>query len=679
MRVLLLVSAFNGLSQRVWCALREAGHDVGVQLATNPRDMIDAVHAAEPELILCPFLKDRVPAEIWQHFRTVIIHPGPAGDRGPSSLDWAITEAASSWGVTALQAVEQMDAGPIWATRTFPMPLTAPRKSSLYNGPVADAAMECVFEVLAKAADPGFEPTPATEMTIEVRGARPRPAMKQADRAFEWSAPTDHIVRRVRAADGAPGVRTQLADLEVFAYDAHPGLARGARPGALLARRQGAVLVATGDGSVWLGHLRAADGVFKLPATSLLGSRSVGSGGSGSLGPRSGGSRLRDVPNSPLPAGTDTEGPSYRQIRYRRTGAVGWLAFDFYNGAMSAGHCRRLLAAFQHAAGQDTRVLVLRGGTDVFSNGIHLNAIEAATDSAGSAWANIKAINNICRELITCTRQVVISAYAGSAGAGGVMLGLGADIVAARDGIVLNPYYDMGLYGSELHTFTLPRRVGATTAQRLIDDKLPVSAQQARSLGLVDEVGPRHPEAFAEWLTALAMRHADARDARHLQTAKARRLAGERVPLDVYEIRELAEMSSDMYGDRSGFAAARRAFVTKARAVGTPAQLRIADRPVGDRSAAGRPVGDSPVGDRSAADRLVAPHSAAERPAADTPAADRLRDGDSARATPYVAGFADAGDLDRTLPGVAVQPAAFSEVAELSEVPAVRPAVPISA
>src|SRR3954467_4409546 len=85
-RILLLVTAFNGLSQRAWCALREAGHDVGVQVATSAQDMIAGVRAADPELIVCPFLKDRVPAQVWQNRRTIIIHPGPVGDRGPSSL-----------------------------------------------------------------------------------------------------------------------------------------------------------------------------------------------------------------------------------------------------------------------------------------------------------------------------------------------------------------------------------------------------------------------------------------------------------------------------------------------------------------------------------------------------------------------------------------------------------------
>jgi len=561
-RILLLVTAFNGLSQRAWCALREAGHDVGVHLATGELDMIEAVRLSDPELILCPFLKDRVPAQVWQHWRTVIIHPGPVGDRGPSSLDWAIADGARQWGVTALQAVEEMDAGPIWATRTFALPLAPPRKSSLYNGPVADAAMECVFEVVAKAQDPSFTPVPADRAPTEAPGARARPLMRQPDRAFDWSDPTEQILRKIRAADGAPGVRTEVVGLPVFAYDALPGIARHGRPGQLLSRRQGAVLIGTGDGSVWLGHLRAAESNhgragIKLPATTLLGAR------------------LRGVPHSPLPPGSEPETPAtYRQVRYRRAGAVGWLTFDFYNGAMAPGHCRRLLAALRHAVAQDTEVLVLRGGTDAFSNGIHLNVIEASSDPASAAWANIRAINEVCRELITCTRQVVIAGYAGSAGAGGVMLGLSADIVAARDGIVLNPYYDMGLYGSELHTFTLPRRVGAEQAGRLVDDKLPVSTAGAASIGLVDEVGPRHPEAYGEWLAALAERESDPRTARNRRQAKAKRLAAERVPLEVYEARELAEMSRDMYGDRSGFAAARSAFVRKVRPAETPARLR---------------------------------------------------------------------------------------------------------
>src|ERR1700760_1273619 len=145
--------SFNGLTQRVWTELRRAGHSVSWSVWAGDEALRSTVAATDPDLGLCPFLKERVPEDVWSSRRTVIIHPGPVGDRGPSSLDWAITDGAAEWGVTALQAVEEMDAGPIWAARTFPLPAAAPRKSSLYNGPVADAAMECILEVVTKAAE----------------------------------------------------------------------------------------------------------------------------------------------------------------------------------------------------------------------------------------------------------------------------------------------------------------------------------------------------------------------------------------------------------------------------------------------------------------------------------------------------------------------------------------------
>ncbi|GAA2524542.1 enoyl-CoA hydratase-related protein [Pilimelia columellifera] len=573
MKLLLLVSAFNGLTQRVWCELRAGGHDVGVQLATNDAAIINAVRRTNPDLILCPFLKDRVPEEVWRQRRTVIIHPGPVGDRGPSSLDWAITEGASHWGVTALEAIAEMDAGPIWAHRTFPMPAEPVRKSAIYNGPVADAALECAREVVAKAVDPTFQPTPLAEAVVAVPGARARPTMTQADRRFGWEENTDHILRRVRAADGAPGVRAQLAGLDVLVFDARRGGPVDAAPGQVVAVRDGAVRVATGDGSVWVGQLKTPAAVggdvprIKLPATALLGRR------------------LRGVPRQAASLNGDAD------IRYHRDGAVGWLTIDVYNGAMGPATCRRLLSALRHAAGQDTRALVLVSGPEVFSNGIHLNLIEADRDPGALAWANIKAINAVCRAITTLRGQPVVAAFGGPAGAGGVMLALGADVVAARAGVVLNPYYEMGLFGSELHTYTLPRRVGETVARQLLDGRLPVTVEAAERMGLIDTVGPRPYPRFVEWLAELAER--TAADGDRIRREKAARLAAAPMPLDAYAARELAEMSRDMFDNRSDFAGARTDFVHKVRATVTPAKLAFRS-PGGlprRRRSAPRPVG----------------------------------------------------------------------------------------
>jgi len=529
-RVLLVVSAFNGLSQRVWDELRVRGHHVAVSVHAGPASVVAAAFAAEPDLVLCPYLKERVPAEVWRNWPTVILHPGPVGDQGPSSLDRAILDEEPVWGVTAFGAVEEFDAGPIWACHTFAMPADPPRKSALYGGPVTAAAVACVLDVVERAADPAFRPTPLREAGHPVPGTTRRPGLSQADRRFDWATDSESIVRRIRAADGFPGVRTVLAGEEVSVFDARPGTGVGA-PGEIVGRCRGHVLVATGSGALWIGQARRVGGI-KLPATTVL--------------------PVADVP-------VVQDGP--QDISYRREGAVGHLTFSFYNGAAGVDQCRRLESALRRAAQQDTRVLVLRSGPEVFCNGIHLGQIEASPDPAAAAWSNIQAINGVCRALIEINDQITIAAFAGPAAAGGVMLGLGADVIVGRSGVMLNPYYDIGLHGSELHTLTLPHRVGHQGAATLLSAKLPISTDRAAAVGLVDLVGPADPGEFSEWLDDVADRYTDPAAWRGVIYS---RIPGDR-PLDYYESLELAEMARDVYDDSHGFAAARRSFVGKNR------------------------------------------------------------------------------------------------------------------
>lgn len=555
MNILLLVSAFNGLSQRAWCRLRSRGHDVTVELAPaydSPEALTAMVHAAAPDLIICPFLKHRVPAQVWQKWPTVIIHPGPIGDRGPSSLDYAIMERERQWGVTALSAVEEMDAGPVWASRIFPLPAEPVAKAELYNGPVADAALSCIAEVVDKAADPQFQPVAQDNMPWPVPTARTRPQLKRAERVFDWTRSATEIVRRIRAADSAPGVRTEIEGTTVNVYDAAVGKPRTHHrtPGTIVGRFGDAIAVAAGDADVWIGAVKrprdtnGGNGI-KLPAGHVFGDDLI--------------------PEIEPP-------PELRETCYVRDGDVGTLTLRAYNGAMSTGVCRRMKTALDAALADDTRVLVVRGTDRFFSNGIHLNAIAAAADPALEAWHNINAINDLCTALVSCTDKLTIAAFTASAGAGGVMFGLACDVVVARDGVVLNPYYDMGLYGSELHTYTLPRRVGHATAARLLAEKLPVDATEAAAIGLADAVGPRESEAFAAWLAGLARTYADPQW--HGQALEAKlKVLGETHPPAYYQAAELAEMAKDFFDDRSGFAAARTAFVHKTEPVETPPRL----------------------------------------------------------------------------------------------------------
>lgn len=567
MNILLLATAFNGLTQKVWLDLRRSGHDVTVELAVNPVAMREAAVLVDPDVIICPFLRERVPAAVWQHWPTIVLHPGPEGDRGPSALDWAVAEGRTEWGVTALSAVEEMDTGDVWSARTFRLPAGSPRKSALYSGPVADAAVEVVRETVARIADLEFRPW------TQNRSARSRPLMRQPDRQFDWDADVDRVLRAVRAADGVPGVRTQLCGRTVRAFDAHPGVPSApGRPGSIAARRHGAVLVRTGDGNgVWLGHLRPEDAgtPIKLPAASVLGEQA-----------------LAGVPFELADDGR----PTYEEIAYRRDGAVGTLSVDLYNGAMSASQGARIAAALRHAIAQDTRVLVFRGG-DVFGTGIALNVVEAAADPAAESWRSIMAVNEVCRLLITCTSQLVVAAVAGDAGGGGAMLALGADQVLVRAGVALNPHYlALGLHGSEYWTYTLPRRVGPVEAERLTRECLPIGGPEAVSLGYADRMLGGDAAGFHDEAAELAASLAGRDDLPQLLAAKRLQLEADarRRPLEAYAAEELGEMSRDFFDDRLGYAAARRAFVTKTPPGVTPPRIATHRRGV----AFPRPVPD---------------------------------------------------------------------------------------
>lgn len=555
LKIILLSTAFNGLTQRAWLDLREAGYRPSVVLFTDEASVCRQIEESGAHLVICPFLKDRVPERLWRNPRrpVVIIHPGIVGDRGASALDWAITRQPERWGVTALQAVEEMDAGPIWATCEFNLP-EGLRKSELYNGPVGDAAIRCIREVVEKFGN-GFVPQPLDYNCRHVIG-RLQPNMTQNDRTFSWHDNTGFIKRCIDAADGQPGVLASLAGGQFYLYDAHPDIRRGL-PGELLAVRDDAVLVATGDASLWIGALRhkplPGEQTFKRPARHVLSERLDG---------------------VPVLDGSLARQPfsdeAYQPIRYRECGHVGELTFEFYNGAMSTEQCQRLVEALRWAKSRDTQVLLIRGGRGSFSNGVHLNVIQAAADPGLEAWANIQAIDDVCLELLSA-QQLVVSGLTGSAGAGGVMLALAADIVLARSDIVLNPHYaTMGLYGSEYWTYSLPRAVGPDMAWRLTQDCLPVSARQALRYGMVQEIGPRCPDQFGLWLLQRA--NSALLDPAY-ETLRVRKAERNLPAIQACRADELKQMQRDMVDNRRGFAEKCRHFVFKRKACRTPERL----------------------------------------------------------------------------------------------------------
>ncbi len=556
MRILLLVHSFNSLSQRLFLELREHGHEVAVEFDIHPEVTRDAIALFQPDLLLAPFLKRAIPEDIWRSTRCWIVHPGPVGDRGPSSLDWAILEGRSTWGVTVLEAVAEMDAGPVWSSRRFP--LRRATKGSLYRHEVSEGAVEAVLEALDRLGEGSFQPTPISRGPQGELGSW-KPYLEQINRAIDWQKdPTELIVRKVQAADGAPGVRDIWQGCEVHLYDAREEKKLKGEPGTFLARRGPALCRATVDGALWIGHLREREGLhsFKRPATAVFPEMAAA---------------LPEMEEEPW------------DIDYREEGRVGHLRFPFYNGAMGVEACERLLVAYQAALERPTRVLVLWGGEDYWSNGMDLYRIEEAESPAEESWRNIQALDDLARSIIETGSHWVVSALQGNAGAGGVFLARAADEVWARTGVVLNPHYkDMGnLYGSEYWTYLLPRYTGATAAARIQSARLPMGTREAHQLGLVDE---RFGKTLADFgREAKGRAKALAEDlawSDRLTEKKSQRDRDEaKKPLEQYREEELERMHLSFFGFDPSYHVARYNFVHKVPKSRTPTTIALHRNP----------------------------------------------------------------------------------------------------
>ena len=544
MRILFLASAHNSLSQRAWIALTALGHDVEVEVVDSGAAMEAAVARHRPELIVCPMLKKLIPESVWSAHRCLVVHPGPPGDRGPSSLDWAIELGAGEWGVTVLEADGHFDAGAVWASRTF---ATRPAgKSSLYRHEVRRAAVEAIVEAIKRISEPGAA-------GVRIAG-NDRPLMTQDVRAIDWGGDrTDAVVRKLRAAEGHPGVLDRIGAIDFHLFGVHRERQLSGEPGEIVATRDGAICRATTDGAVWITHLKGPEG-YKLPATRALALAGI----------------EQQAPEVPVAVDAALpDGHTFREIAYEERAGVGYLRFDFYNGAMSTEQCRRLRDAYVLArTRRETKVIVLMGGADFFSNGIHLNVIEAADDPAVESWLNLQAIDDVVREIVETDSHLVISALTGDAAAGGVPFALAADRVVAREDVVLNPYYRHmgGLYGSEYWTYLLPRRVGADVADRLTSAPFtPVGTREAVERGLLDAAFGATADDFAASVRDLAERTAhDPRFEDRLAEKRRLRARDEQIkPLRAYRNEELARSYRCFFGNDRSYHQARHRFVHK--------------------------------------------------------------------------------------------------------------------
>jgi len=549
MRILFLCHAFNSLTQRLYVELIQLQHQVSVEFDINDSVAKEAVNLYKPDLIIAPFLKRAIHEDIWSNYTCFIVHPGIIGDRGPSAIDWAILNNESFWGVTVLEANAEMDAGNIWASSQFEM--TDTTKASLYHNEITEAAVEAVLLAVERFQNGTFSPEQLNYENQDVKGQQ-QPLMKQSDRKINWSEDnTATILRKIRSADGFPGVLDKIYGRNVFLYDVYEEKVFTGTAGDILCQEGNAICRATIDGAIWIGHLRDkhSSHPFKLPATKVL-----------------------ETEITALPVVSRREN-SHSDIYYVEDEQIGYLYFPFYNGAMSTVQCEQLKQAYVDARDRPTKIIVLMGGKDFWSNGMHLNIIEASESPADESWQNINAIDDLAYEIITTKSHMTIAAMQGNAGAGGVFLARAADKVWTRKGIILNPHYkDMGnLYGSEYWTYLLPRYTGDENAKQITHSRLPMGTSQAITLGLVDAAFGRNITEFNNELKSRLQILVNNDLSGFLDKKQKQREEDQKQqPLIEYREQELAKMHMNFYGFDPSYHIARYNFVYKVPKSRTP-------------------------------------------------------------------------------------------------------------
>uniref|UniRef100_A0A8H7NIB2 Formyl transferase C-terminal domain-containing protein n=1 Tax=Bionectria ochroleuca TaxID=29856 RepID=A0A8H7NIB2_BIOOC len=628
MKIQFICTAHNSLSQRLFLALAK-DHEVSVEYALSDSVIIEAVGLYQPDLIICPFLTARIPREVYAHYLTLIVHPGPPGDVGPSALDWVLmgddgSETESNkllkaqslsdsgreyWGVTILQAIEEFDAGPVWAFEQFPIDIDDPHvtKSTLYRSSVTQAAVTATVAAVGRitanlspsdttksavsphmVADPSYRELSVTDkLPFQGGTTRHRPLLKAAQRAFNVNEHTaKEISRRITCSDSQPGCLSTVFGPSLYVYGGIIEEGQWVRevdavPGAVIASRNEAVCIATCDKKgVWITHLRRLKGRNdaalwpKVPATTCLQDLKIMSH-----------EKLQQLN---VPTADDWSAATYPTLQeiWVEFATVGnsrlaYVFSEFYNGAMSSSQCSRLIAAFEFVLSKHTEenpltAVVMMGGTSYFSNGIHLNVIETAADPALESWININAINDVVFYILHEFPKRNISTVAGVRGncaAGGVAFAAAFDKVIAGSEVVLNPAYRaLGLYGSEYHTLSYYKRCGSSVATSLVRDMLPLSSSDGERIGLVDYVVPGRGAKLTE---GVRNKVAELLESNEIASPKWKvgvdfSLAG----LTRVRVAELAEMAKDFWSPRASRYHNRRfAFVRKVKPSATPVRF----------------------------------------------------------------------------------------------------------
>ena len=162
--------------------------------------------------------------------------------RGAAPVNWAIVNGEEQTGVTTMQIVEELDAGPILLQRATPIgeQETAPE---LMNR-LAELGAELINETLGSLKQ--IEPKPQTDSEVSFA-----PILKREDGLIDWSMDAYSIARRIRGLQPWPRAYTEFRSQRLIVWEARPEWIEQLRftPGQVIDVGRDRFIVACGEGT----------------------------------------------------------------------------------------------------------------------------------------------------------------------------------------------------------------------------------------------------------------------------------------------------------------------------------------------------------------------------------------------------------------------------------------------
>jgi len=198
--------------------------------------------------------------------------------RGAAPIQWAVIRGERRSGVTIMLMDEGMDTGPMLLQRE--LELAEDETGGSLHDRLAPIGAEALLEAIEGHASGSLTPRPQPPS-----GESLAPMLSKDDGRVDFQRPAREVDCLIRGLDPWPAAFTELPGaagaapgsgrLRLFASRAAAG--QGGRPGEVLAVDQRGLLVACGDGAVWIGELQVA-GRRRMPAAALVAGRPIPAG-----------------------------------------------------------------------------------------------------------------------------------------------------------------------------------------------------------------------------------------------------------------------------------------------------------------------------------------------------------------------------------------------------------------